>query len=126
MSEGGSVIRREGAVLLMWRPRRDARERLLGRSTRTWPRCPALAWAEAGSLSGSCRRRRREQRMDATLGAALAGAGKNSPGRIAMSDCLHCDIIELVRERLEGGDADLSDMTAMMVEALAEVILLAP
>ena len=43
-----------------------------------------------------------------------------------MTDCLHCDIIELVRERLEGGDADLSEITAMMVEALAEVILLAP
>jgi hypothetical protein len=43
-----------------------------------------------------------------------------------MSDCLHCDIIELVRERLEGGDADLTELTSMMVEALAEVILLAP
>jgi hypothetical protein len=43
-----------------------------------------------------------------------------------MSDCLHCDIIELVRERLEGGDADLTEITSMVVEALAEVILLAP
>ena len=43
-----------------------------------------------------------------------------------MSDCLHCDIIELVRERLEGGDADLTELTSMIVEALAEVILLAP
>ena len=43
-----------------------------------------------------------------------------------MSDCLHCDIIELVRERLEGGDADLTEITSMMVEALAEVIVLAP
>ena len=43
-----------------------------------------------------------------------------------MSDCLHCDIIELVRERLEGGDADLTELTSMIVEALVEVILLAP
>ena len=56
----------------------------------------------------------------------MVGAGKNSPWRVAMSDCLHCDIIELVRERLEGGDADLTDLTSMMVEALVEVILLAP
>jgi hypothetical protein len=56
----------------------------------------------------------------------LSGAGKKFAREIAMSDCLHCDIIELVRERLEGGEADLSEITAMMVEALAEVILLAP
>ena len=43
-----------------------------------------------------------------------------------MSDCLHCDINELVRERLEQGDADLAELTAMIVESLAEVILLAP
>jgi hypothetical protein len=43
-----------------------------------------------------------------------------------MSDCLHCDINELVRERIERGDADLAELTAMMVESLAEVILLAP
>jgi hypothetical protein len=45
---------------------------------------------------------------------------------VAMSDCLHCDINELVRERLEHGDADLAELTAMIVESLAEVILLAP
>jgi len=43
-----------------------------------------------------------------------------------MSDCLHCDINELVRERIERGDADLAELASMMVESLAELILLAP
>lgn len=43
-----------------------------------------------------------------------------------MSDCLHCDINELVRERIERGDADLAELTSMIVESLAELIVLAP
>jgi hypothetical protein len=43
-----------------------------------------------------------------------------------MSDCLHCDIIQLVQERIDRGEGDLSDLAAMIVEALAELILLAP
>jgi hypothetical protein len=44
-----------------------------------------------------------------------------------MSDCLHCDINELVRERIEGQDnVDLADMVARMSESLAETIMLAP
>jgi hypothetical protein len=47
--------------------------------------------------------------------------------RIAMSDCLHCDINELVRERIEGQDnVDVDDMVARMAESLAELIMLAP
>jgi hypothetical protein len=44
-----------------------------------------------------------------------------------MSDCLHCDINELVRERIEGkDDVDLPDMVARMSESLAELIMLGP
>jgi hypothetical protein len=44
-----------------------------------------------------------------------------------MSDCLHCDINELVRERIEGQDnVDLGDMVARVSESLAELIMLAP
>jgi len=44
-----------------------------------------------------------------------------------MSDCLHCDINELVRERVEGQDnVDLADLVARMSESLAELIMLAP
>ena len=42
-----------------------------------------------------------------------------------MSDCLHCDINELVQKRLEGGE-DPFDVAAKMLESLAELILLAP
>jgi hypothetical protein len=44
-----------------------------------------------------------------------------------MSDCLHCDINELVRERIEGQEnIDLGDMVARISESLAETIMLGP
>jgi hypothetical protein len=43
-----------------------------------------------------------------------------------MSDCLHCDINQLVQERMDRGDVDLADLTAMIAEALADWILMAP
>ena len=42
-----------------------------------------------------------------------------------MSDCLHCEINQLVQVRIERG-ADLGELAAMMVESLADLILLAP
>jgi hypothetical protein len=42
------------------------------------------------------------------------------------SACLHCEINELVRERIEHGGADLADLASMIVESLAELVLLAP
>jgi hypothetical protein len=44
-----------------------------------------------------------------------------------MSDCLHCDINELVRERIEGQEnVDLGDLVARISESLAETIMLGP
>ncbi len=43
-----------------------------------------------------------------------------------MSDCLHCEINQLVQERFERGDTDLVEMASTMVESLADLILLAP
>ena len=44
-----------------------------------------------------------------------------------MSDCLHCDINELIRERIDGkDDVDLGDMVARVAESLAELIMLGP
>ena len=44
-----------------------------------------------------------------------------------MSDCLHCDINELVRERIEGQETvDLADLVARISESLAETIMLGP
>ena len=43
-----------------------------------------------------------------------------------MSDCLHCDINQLVQQHLERGDIDLAEVASMMVESLADLILLAP
>ena len=43
-----------------------------------------------------------------------------------MSDCLHCDINELVQKHIEGGTKDLGEIAAMMAESLADLMLLAP
>ena len=43
-----------------------------------------------------------------------------------MSDCLHCDINQLVQQRLEREDGDVAEVASMMVESLADLILLAP
>jgi len=43
-----------------------------------------------------------------------------------MSDCLHCDINDLVEKRLEREDADLADLAARVTESLVDLILLAP
>ena len=43
-----------------------------------------------------------------------------------MSDCLHCDINELVQKHLEPADAQLGDVVARMAESLVDTILLAP
>jgi hypothetical protein len=43
-----------------------------------------------------------------------------------MSDCLHCDINELVDKRLESEGADLTDLASRVTESLVDLILLAP
>ena len=43
-----------------------------------------------------------------------------------MSDCLPCDINDLVREHVEGGTNDLVEIASMMAESLADLVLLAP
>jgi len=43
-----------------------------------------------------------------------------------MSDCLHCEINQLVQERFERGNTDLVQLASIMVESLADLILLAP
>ena len=43
-----------------------------------------------------------------------------------MSDCLHCEINQLVQDRFERGDTDLVEMASMITESLADLILLAP
>jgi hypothetical protein len=43
-----------------------------------------------------------------------------------MSECLHCEINQLVQERMESGHADLAELASMMVESLADLVLLTP
>jgi hypothetical protein len=45
----------------------------------------------------------------------------------AMSDCLHCDINDLVRERMEQDtELNVAEAAAKVAESLIDVILLAP
>lgn len=43
-----------------------------------------------------------------------------------MSDCLHCDVNDLVEKELERDDADIADLAARLAESLADLIILAP
>jgi hypothetical protein len=43
-----------------------------------------------------------------------------------MSDCLHCDIHEMLEDRLHGQQADLSEIADKVTEVLADLILMAP
>jgi hypothetical protein len=43
-----------------------------------------------------------------------------------MSDCLHCDINELVAKHADRPDADMAELAARMAESLADLILTAP
>jgi hypothetical protein len=43
-----------------------------------------------------------------------------------MSDCLHCDINELVQRYVEPVNADLGEVVAKLAESLVDTILLAP
>ena len=43
-----------------------------------------------------------------------------------MSDCLHCDINQLVQQHIESEDADVGEVASMMVESIIDLILLAP
>lgn len=43
-----------------------------------------------------------------------------------MSECLHCEINELVQQRFANGDTDVVEIASMIVESLADLILLAP
>jgi len=43
-----------------------------------------------------------------------------------MTECLHCQINELVQQHIDNGETDVADLAAMIMESLAELILLAP
>jgi vacuolar-type H+-ATPase subunit D/Vma8 len=43
-----------------------------------------------------------------------------------MSDCLHCDIHEMLESHLQSEQADLAEIAAKVTEVLADLILMAP
>ena len=43
-----------------------------------------------------------------------------------MSDCLHCDIMDLVDKQLADPDADLAEVASKVAEAMTDVVLSAP
>ena len=43
-----------------------------------------------------------------------------------MSDCLHCEIHEMLESHLQSEQADLAEIAARVTEVLADLILMAP
>lgn len=43
-----------------------------------------------------------------------------------MSDCLHCEINDLVQQRIDADGTDVAELASMIVQSLVELILLAP
>ena len=43
-----------------------------------------------------------------------------------MSDCIHCDIHELLESRLQNREVNLAEIAARVKEVLADLILMAP
>jgi hypothetical protein len=43
-----------------------------------------------------------------------------------MSNCVHCDIHELLENRLQNQEANLAEIAAKVTEVLADLILMAP
>jgi hypothetical protein len=43
-----------------------------------------------------------------------------------MSECLHCDILEMLHNHPQGKEADLPEVAARVTEVLADLILMAP
>jgi hypothetical protein len=60
--------------------------------------------------------------LGGTDGATLA----ESQGEFLMSDCLHCDIHEMLDVHLQNEQADLGEIASKITEVLADLILLAP
>jgi hypothetical protein len=50
----------------------------------------------------------------------MQSSGENS------DECLHCQILDLVDARIQAGNGDLAELTSLVAESLAEMILLAP
>jgi len=43
-----------------------------------------------------------------------------------MSDCIHCDIHDLLERRLQSDEANLAEIASKVTEVLADLVLLAP
>ena len=43
-----------------------------------------------------------------------------------MSECLHCEITELLESRLQGQEVNLAEVAAKVTEVLADLILMVP
>jgi hypothetical protein len=63
-----------------------------------------------------------EQATEQTFRLFFAGSVKG----VHMSDCLHCDIHEMLESHLQSPSANLAEIAAKVTEVLADLILMAP
>jgi hypothetical protein len=59
------------------------------------------------------------------IAIATASVGENDENGIPMSDCIHCDIHDMLDEHLQKEGADLAEVAAKVTEVLADLILMA-
>src|SRR3954463_1871634 len=133
-SHRGSSYSRLGAVGGNHDPGRTARAHgagfsaswiasLIGGTTRNAKARPTTT---RGKRLGACRASMFWGRVIPCLSLLMSCVRAAERREREMSECLHCDINQLVQQRLERGDTDLGEVASMLVESLADLILLAP
>src|SRR5262245_5831696 len=58
--------------------------------------------------------------------AKVSGLRTAGSYEVTMSDCIHCDILDLLDPVVQSGELTLQDTAAKVTEVLADLILLAP
>jgi hypothetical protein len=48
------------------------------------------------------------------------------PAQDETEECLHCAIVDMVEERIAGGNADASNLASLIAESLVDLILMVP
>ena len=89
-----------------------------------WRVKPAECWINTAEAQASLLGTRVQRSM--TIDAQAANHWGSGGRRMRMSECLHCDIHELLESQLEGKEANLAEIAAKVTEVLADLVLMAP
>jgi len=71
-------------------------------------------------------REREEQSGSAVIWLTLAKVEAPRPSEEDPDECLHCEIIDMVDERIAAGGADAAELVTLVAESLVDLILRVP